>query len=87
LKIYVLLGTEKPPTIRYNSDDPCYISGQKTAPSHQLSKNIKLKFKNTILHVDFCGWETWLISAVKATIYIAGIRESGAEENIWTEDG
>jgi hypothetical protein len=50
-------------------------------------KTYKLNYKNTILHVDFCGWETWFASNIKGEACIECIRENGADNNIWTEGG
>jgi hypothetical protein len=63
------------------------ISADNTASTHQLSKTIKIKHKNTILHVDFCGCETWYTSIIEGRTNTEGIRENGAEKNIWTEGG
>jgi hypothetical protein len=43
----------------FHSGNACYHSAQNHLSSRLLSKNIKIKIKNTILPVGFNGRETW----------------------------
>jgi hypothetical protein len=54
---------------------------------HLLSKNVEIIiYKTIILPVVLCGCETWSLD-IKGGTYTEGVREQGAEENIWTKEG
>jgi hypothetical protein len=72
---------------RLSSDNACYHSVQNLLSSRPLSKNVKINiYKTIILPVVLYGCEIWS-RTLREEQGSDGIREQGAEEDFWTEEG
>jgi hypothetical protein len=70
---------------RLNSGNSCYHSVQNFLSSRLLSKNLKIRmYKSIILLVVLYGRESWSLTLREE--HGRGVFESGAQEDIWTEE-